>query len=142
MNSINDFNEELAYITVEPGVTFQQVYDFLKEKNSNLIAPTIGSTSEASLVGNALERGIGKGIYGDRFQFSCNMEVVLPTGELIKTGFGNIENSHSQNVYRWGVGPSIDGIFTQSNFGVVTKMTFWLTKKTSSFSGHFLYDKK
>ncbi len=137
MNSITDFSEDLAYITVEPGVTFQQVYDFLKEKNSNLIAPTIGSTSEASLVGNALERGIGKGNYGDRFNFSCNIEVVLPNGEIINTGFGNILNAHSKNVYKWGLGPSIDGIFTQSNFGIVTKMTFWLCKKPVHFQAIF-----
>lgn len=137
MNAITDYNEELAYITVEPGVTFQQVYEFLKEKNSNLIAPTIGSTSEASLIGNALERGIGKGVYGDRLQFSCNMEVVLPNGEIINTGFGNIQNSHSQNVYRWGIGPSIDGIFSQSNFGIVTRMTFWLYQKPGYFQAIF-----
>ena len=137
MNSIKDFSEDLAYITVEPGVTFQQVYDFLIEKNSKLVAPGIGSSKSASLIGNALERGIGKGIYGDRFQFSCNMEVVLPNGDLINTGFGNIENANSKNVYKWGLGPSIDGIFTQSNFGIITKMTFWLSQRPEFFQQIF-----
>jgi 4-cresol dehydrogenase (hydroxylating) len=137
MNKISEFNEEMAYITVEPGVTFGQVYEFLREKNSTNLPPSIGSTKYASLIGNAMERGIGKGIYGDRFQFSCNMEVVLADGSIINTGFGNIKNSHSQNVYRWGVGPSIDGIFTQSNLGVVTRMTFWLNKKPAYFQAIF-----
>ena len=32
MNRILDFSEDLAYITVEPGVTQQQVYAFLQER--------------------------------------------------------------------------------------------------------------
>jgi hypothetical protein len=31
--------------------------------------------------------------------------------------------------YRYGYGPYTDGIFTQSNYGIVTKMGFWLTPK-------------
>ena len=137
MNSISEFNEEMAYMTVEPGVTFQQVHEFLKQRDSKLIAPSIGSSPEASLIGNALERGIGKGVYGDRFQYSCNMEVVLPSGEIINTGFGNIKNANNKNTYKWGLGPSIDGIFTQSNFGIITRMTFWLDTKPAYFQAIF-----
>lgn len=137
MSGIVDYNEKLAYITVEPGVTFRQVYDFLQEKNSTLTPPSIGSTPEASLIGNAVERGIGKGIYGDRFLHSCNMEVILPNGECINTGFGHIHNSRSKNVYRWGLGPSADGLFTQSNYGIVTNMTFWLAPKPGHFQIFF-----
>jgi len=137
LNNITGYDEELAYITVEPGTTFRQVYDFLKEKNSNLIAPAIGSTSAASLIGNALERGVGQGIYADRFQHCCNMEVVLPNGEFIQTGFGNMENVHSKNIFKWGVGPTIDGLFSQSNFGIVTRMTFWLSRKPAYFQAIF-----
>jgi len=137
LNSIIEYDEKLAYITVEPGVTFQQVYEFLNEKNSNLMPPSIGSTPQASLIGNAVERGIGKGINGDRFGYSCNMEVVLPSGEFVNTGFGHIDKSHSKNVYRWGVGPSLDGIFTQSNYGIVTRMTFWLNPKPGYFQIFF-----
>ena len=32
MNKIIDFNEELGYVTIEPGVTQQQLYEFLQEK--------------------------------------------------------------------------------------------------------------
>ncbi len=137
MDNITGYDEDMAYITVEPGVTFQQVCDFLKEKNSALVGPGLGSTKNASLIGNALERGIGKGIYGDRFQYSCNMEIVLPTGEFIQTGFGTISSAFSRNLYRWGVGPSIDGIFTQSNFGIITAMTFWLSRRPEYFQTIF-----
>ena len=33
LNRIIDFNEDLAYVTIEPGVTQQQLYDYLQEKN-------------------------------------------------------------------------------------------------------------
>ena len=52
--------------------------------------------------------------------------MVLPTGECIHTGFGRFANAKTTNVNRWGVGPYLDGIFTQSNLGIVTKMTMWL----------------
>ncbi len=137
MNNITECDEKMGYMTVEPGVTFQQAYDYIAERNLNLIAPSIGSTRDASLIGNALERGVGKGPYGDRFQHACNMEVVLPSGEIINTGFGNVDNAHSKNLFRWGVGPSIDGLFSQSNFGIVTRMTFWLTQKPAYFQTIF-----
>lgn len=137
MRRIIEFNKDSAYITVEPGVTFAEVHKFLEEQDSGLIAPSIGSVPEASLIGNAVERGIGKGQYGDRFQHACNMEIVLPTGECINTGFGHFAKAKSKNTYRWGVGPSLDGLFTQSNFGIVTKMTFWLLPKPGYFQSFF-----
>ncbi|MDT4847866.1 4-cresol dehydrogenase [hydroxylating] flavoprotein subunit [compost metagenome] len=36
-------------------------------------------------------------------------------------------------MYKTGFGPAIDGIFSQSNFGVVTKMGFWLMPEPEAF---------
>ncbi len=36
MNQILDFNESLAYVTVEPGVTQAQLFAFLEERGSKL----------------------------------------------------------------------------------------------------------
>ncbi|MGJ5676695.1 MAG: FAD-binding oxidoreductase [Nostochopsis sp.] len=126
LNRILDYNEKLAYITVEPGVTFRQVAEYLREQKSNLCLSDIGGSPEASLIGNTLERGDGSGYYGERLDHACGFEVVLPTGECIHTGFGRFDNAKTTNVNRWGVGPYLDGIFTQSNLGIVTKMTMWL----------------
>ncbi len=125
-NKILDYNETLGYVTVEPGVTFQQLFDFLRENNSELIISATGSSTDSSLVGNALDRGIGTGVYADRFANVCNLEIILANGDIIKTGFGHFGDSTTTKVYKWGIGPSIDGLFSQSNFGVVTKMTMWL----------------
>jgi 4-cresol dehydrogenase (hydroxylating) len=39
---------------------------------------------------------------------------------------GALPNAETWQQYRWGFGPWVDGLFGQSNFGVVTKMGIWL----------------
>lgn len=126
INKIIDFNEELGYVVVEPGVTFKQLYDFLRRKKSSLTVSTTGASMQASVMAGTLERGLGKGLYGKRNDFFSNLEIVLPTGEVMRSGLGAIPSALSQNVVREGVGPDLAGLFTQSSFGIVTKMTIWL----------------
>lgn len=134
MNRILAYDERLAYLTVEPGVTFRQAYTWLKEQGSPLFITTIGGSPEASLVGNALERGDGRGPHADIFNHVCGLEVVLPNGERVETGMARFANAHAAPVNRWGLGPSLDGLFSQSALGVVTRMTFWLVKKAPYLS--------
>jgi 4-cresol dehydrogenase (hydroxylating) len=54
------------------------------------------------------------------------MEIILGTGEMIRTGAGAVEGATMWQDQKWGLGPSVDGIFSQSNFGVITKMGFWI----------------
>lgn len=139
LNQILDYNEKLAYVTLQPGVTFAQLYDYLCEKSSGLIFSGTGGPPDSSIIGNTLERGIGKGLYGDRFERVCGFEVILPTGELIHTGFERFANVKINNVCRWGIGPYVDGLFTQSNLGIVTKMTYWLTPRPKYFQTFFYH---
>ena len=131
MNRVLEWDEELAYLTVEPGVTFAQAHAFLEENESWLQLATIGGPPQASLVGNALERGDGSGPHGDIFQHVCDLEVVLPTGELLRTGLGRYPGALAAGALRWGPGPGLDGLFSQSNLGVVTRMTFWLAPRAA-----------
>lgn len=137
LNRIIDYNQELAYVTVEPGVTQRQLFEFLQQKKSNLYMSVTGSTPDSSLIGNTLERGIAKGPLGDRFRHVCGMEVILPTGECIHTGLERFANAKSAKVNQWGVGPYFDGIFTQSNLGIVTQMTMWLIPYPRYFQSFF-----
>jgi 4-cresol dehydrogenase (hydroxylating) len=127
MSRIVHFDEELAAVTVEPGVTFAQLYRFLGERKSRLFANTTGASPHASVLGNAIERGDGTGPNGDRFNHVAGLEVVLGSGEVLRTGFARYDQSPLGPLHRWGVGPALDGIFTQSNLGIVTRMTLWLT---------------
>lgn len=127
LNRIIDYNEELAYVTVEPGVTFEQLFRFLKKKKSNLMMTTSGASPEASLIGGTVERGIGRGFYPKRNEYICGLEIVLPTGKIINTGFKSFGSKILNNVFKEAIGPDTSGLFLQSNLGIITKMTIWLT---------------
>jgi 4-cresol dehydrogenase (hydroxylating) len=66
------------------------------------------------------------------------MEVVLPNGELLRTGMGAMEGSRSWQVYKRGFGPSLDGLFMQSSLGIVTKMGLWLMPTPECYSPGWL----
>jgi 4-cresol dehydrogenase (hydroxylating) flavoprotein subunit len=129
MNRILEVDAELGTALVEPGVTYQQLKDYLEENNLPywIDVPTVGPI--AGPVGNTLDRGVGYTPYGEHFMFQCGMEVILPDGRLLRTGMGSIEGSTAWQAFKWGYGPYIDGLFTQSNFGIVTKMGMWLMPK-------------
>ncbi|MCP5397159.1 MAG: FAD-binding oxidoreductase [Sphingomonadaceae bacterium] len=129
MNRILDFDAELGTILVEPGVTYQDIHDYIEENDLPywIDVPTVGPI--VSMVGNTLERGVGYTPYGDHFFMQCGMEVCLADGTLLKTGMGSIDKGNTWQAFKWGYGPYLDGIFTQSNFGVVTKLGMWLMPK-------------
>jgi 4-cresol dehydrogenase (hydroxylating) len=51
----------------------------------------------------------------------------------VHTGFGSFANAIAARVYKPGVGPTLDGLFTQSNLGIVTELTMWLRPKPKCF---------
>ena len=129
MNRILEVDADLGTCLIEPGVTYQQLKDYLEENKIPLWidVPTVGPI--ASPVGNTLDRGVGYTPYGEHFMFQCGMEVVLPDGRVMRTGMGSIKGSTAWQAFKWGYGPYVDGLFTQSNFGIVTKMGMWLMPK-------------
>ncbi len=137
LDRILDFNNELGYVTVEPGVTQRQLFSFLQQNESRFWMDATGSSPDTSLIGNCMERGFGHTPMGDRFAQVCGLEVVLPTGEVLETGSARFANSLTAPVSRWGVGPSLDGLFSQSNFGIVTRMTIWLMPIPDCFEAFF-----
>jgi (+)-pinoresinol hydroxylase len=127
MNRILVVNEQACYMLVEPGASFMDIYQHLAQSNSELmLSPP--EPGWGSPVGNALDHGIG-GVAGDNFGMVCGLEVVLANGEVMRTGMGAASTSKLWQTYRYGFGPYIDGIFSQSNFGIVTKMGFWLVPR-------------
>jgi len=137
MNRILGHDDRLGYVVLEPGVTIGQLVEYLEARRSTLFASIGGAPATVSFVGNALERGMGKSRYGDRFEAICGLEVVLPTGDVIETGYGRYPNAKANHVARATIGPYLDGLFSQSNFGVVTRMTMWLPHKPRHFRSFF-----
>src|SRR6266487_2565376 len=138
MNRIIEVNTELAYAVLEPGVTQHQLYQHLQDHRIPLSLSPTGAGPGRSIVGNTLERGFSIGPNGDHFLAQCGMEVVLATGEVLRTGFGHYPGARATYVYKWGVGPYLDGLFTQSNFGIVTKMGVWLLPAPEHFEACYL----
>jgi len=137
LNRIVDFSEDLAYVTLEPGVTQRQLHEFLTSRKSRLWMDATGSSADCSVIGNTMERGFGHTPMGDHCSTACGFEVVLPTGACIETGFCRFPGSKAGALLRWGLGPSIDGLFTQSNLGIVTRMSVWLMPAPSHFEAFF-----
>jgi 4-cresol dehydrogenase (hydroxylating) len=137
LDRIVDFSEELAYVTIEPGVTQRQLHEFLRDRNSRLWMDATGASPDCSIIGNTMERGFGHTPMGDHCGNACGFEVVLPTGECLETGFSRFAGSQTGAVHRWGVGPSLDGLFSQSNLGIVTRMSIWLMPAPESFQAFF-----
>ncbi|HEY8385535.1 MAG TPA: FAD-dependent oxidoreductase [Porticoccaceae bacterium] len=129
MNRILKVDPEMCYALVEPGVTYGQLYDYIQENNLPLMLSFSAPSSLAGPVGNTMDRGVGYTPYGEHFMMQCGMELVLANGDVYRTGMGGVKGSNTWQIFKWGYGPTLDGMFTQSNYGICTKMGFWLMPK-------------
>lgn len=130
MDRIIEVNNELAYAVIEPGVSQGKMYEYLRERHPSLMLDVTGAGPDASIVGNTLQRGFGHTPYGNHFAHTSGLEVVLAGGRVIRTGFARLsESAAAQYVFPWGQGPFLDGLFTQSHLGIVTRMGIWLMPK-------------
>lgn len=116
---------------VEPGVTQGQLADFLAAHHPRLSFNVTGSARETSLIGNCLDRGVG--YLGPRREDLFALEVVTGRGDLIHTGFRRLgpgddgaPRSPLAHLHPYGLGPMLDGLFFQGNFGIVTSACFRL----------------
>lgn len=137
MNKILDYDPLLGTITLEPGVTQQQLYNFLKQEKSDFWMDATGSSPDSSIVGNVLQRGYGHTPYGNRWDHLISLEAVKWDGTVVKTGMASIEGAVAAKVHRYGVGPCLDGLFSQSNCGVVTQITIELMPAPVHFEAFF-----
>ena len=134
MNRILEVDERNAFAVVEPGVSYFDLYRYIQERGLKvwIDCPDPGW---GSLIGNAVDRGGGytEAMYRNHFDAHCGMEVVLADGEVLRTGMGAMPGAKTWQQYKSGYGPWIDGMFSQSNFGVVTKMGFWLMPQPEAY---------
>jgi 4-cresol dehydrogenase (hydroxylating) flavoprotein subunit len=137
MNRIVHVDPTLAYAVIEPGVTQDQLSRYLREHHAGLWIDCTGAGPDTSFVGNIMERGFGHSPYGNRAQHIAGLQVVLGNGEIVETGFGHYPGAQATYLFPSGVGPYLDGMFTQSNFGVVTRMGIWLMPAAACVN-HFI----
>jgi 4-cresol dehydrogenase (hydroxylating) len=129
MNKILHVDPDLCTALVEPGVTYQQLYDYLEDNNIPLMLSFSAPSAIAGPLGNTMDRGVGYTPYGEHFMMQCGMELVLADGQVLRTGMGSVPGDKAWQVFKWGYGPTLDGMFTQANYGICTKMGFWLMPK-------------
>jgi 4-cresol dehydrogenase (hydroxylating) len=123
LNRISDYDSVLGTVTLEPGVTQQQLFDYLQAQGSEFWMDVTGSSGACSVLGNSLERGIGHSPYSDHAGQIVRMEVLLADGRIIRTGLGHFRGAKAADTYGSGLGPGLGQLFLQSNLGVVINIT-------------------
>jgi 4-cresol dehydrogenase (hydroxylating) len=119
MKRIIEVNETLAYAVVEPGVSYLDLAARLAKLGGRLWVDSTASPWGGPL-GNFLERGVGYTPYGQHAETQCGLEAVLADGTVVDTtANGRAKTAH---LYRYGHGAWLDGLFNQSNFGIVTRI--------------------
>lgn len=132
LNRIVEVNRDLAYAVIEPGVTYRQLRAHLDAEYPDLWCDCTDGTPEGSVVGNALDRGLGTTHYADHFGTLCGLDVVLADGTMMQTG-GGVPGCATLHTHKWGVGPYTEGLFSQSNFGIVVRAGIWLMPRPERF---------
>ena len=123
LDRIVEVDEELGYAVVQPGVTQSQLANHLRAAHSSWWLDWTAAGPDTSVLGNVLERGITS---EERAAQAAGMQVVLGDGTTVRTGYGHFSGTRVAHLSRWGVGPALDGLFTQSNLAVVTELGIWL----------------
>ena len=120
LNSIISIDERNMQATVEPGV-INQIFRETVEEKGLFYPPDPASKGSSFLGGNLAENSGGpKALkYGVTKDYVLNLEVVLPTGEIIWTGANVLKNSTGYDLTSLMVG-------SEGTLGVITKIVFKL----------------
>jgi len=134
MNRVLEVDDRRHFAICEPGVSYFDLYRHIRERNLNVWID-VPDPGWGSVMGNALDHGVGHTWYSyrDHFLSHCGLEVVLPNGELLRTGMGALPGAGTFGDFRYGFGPYVDGLFAQAGFGIVTKMGIHLMPRPEAF---------
>tara|TARA_B110000263_G_scaffold31229_1_gene23654 strand:- start:8740 stop:10140 length:1401 start_codon:yes stop_codon:yes gene_type:complete len=120
LNRIIEIDERNLQATVEPGVINQVFRDAVEVKNL-FYPPDPASKGSSFLGGNLAENSGGpKALkYGVTKDYVLNLEVVLPTGQIIWTGANVLKNATGYDLTSLMIG-------SEGTLGVITKIVFRL----------------
>lgn len=119
-NQILHIDERNLQVTTEPGVITEVLMNAVKEKG--LFYPPDPSSRGSSFIGGNVAENSGgpKAVkYGVVKDYVLNLEVVLPTGDVIWTGANTLKNSTGYNLTQLMVG-------SEGTLGIVTKIVLRL----------------
>jgi glycolate oxidase len=124
MNKIISIDETNMIVTTQPGITWKALAEALDSKGYFL--PCYPSSAPAATLGGWIATGgtgVGAFKYGSAGDLVRDLEVVLPTADVIHTG----DKLIPQN----GGGPNLNWLFvgSEGTFGVVTEVTMTIYPK-------------
>ena len=119
-NTILAIDERNLQVTTEPGVITEVLQNAVKEKGL-FYPPDPASKGSCFIGGNISENSGGpKAVkYGVVKDYVLNLEIVLPTGEIIWTGSNVLKNATGYNLTQLIVG-------SEGTLGIVTKIVLRL----------------
>jgi FAD/FMN-containing dehydrogenase len=131
MNDVLEIDEESLTVTVQAGITWGKLNAELEKKGWRLGFKGTYSGYAATVGGGIANNsnGMGSAKYGVLGEEVISLTVVLPNGEILKTG--TAINPYAKRYYRYAIGPDITGLFIGSlgAFGVITEATLRIYPK-------------
>ena len=103
--------------------------------------PVTGAGPSCSILANALERGYGITPFTDHFAAVNSVKAYLADGSFYQSAISELDQSGSDFIdktFKYGIGPYLDGIFTQSGFGIVTEVTLRLKARPQAFDSFYI----
>jgi 4-cresol dehydrogenase (hydroxylating) len=137
MNRIIECDQDLGVVTLEPGVTQGALGEYLRSRGMPFMVPVTGAGPTCSVVANAIERGFGVTPFTDHFGSVVSMKVVLPDGEIYESYTRAFNVAGAAQAFKWGTGPYLDGLFSQSNLGIVVDASIALRATAERSSALF-----
>jgi glycolate oxidase len=123
LNKIISINKTDAYVIAESGITTSTLCQAVDQQG--LYFPVVPSSSDYCCIGGNIAENAGSMHsckYGTTSRYVLNLEVVLPTGEIIWTGANVLKNATGLNLTQLLIGS--EGIL-----GIVTKVVYRLLPK-------------
>ncbi len=130
-----EINSDDMFVTVEPGVTWAELYDALKAKG--LRTPMWGPFSGlAATVAGSMSHGAvnyGSGTYGISAESLTGLDIILASGEMLSTGSGGGTNTNA--FFRY-YGPDLTGLFVgeAGALGIKARISLRLIKRPPGFA--------
>jgi glycolate oxidase len=125
-NKILAIDEQNLQATVEPGVVTEEFMDAVADKG--LLYPVDPASKGSCFIGGNVSHGSGGPRvvkYGTIREYILNLEVVLPSGEIIWTGANTLKYASGYNLTQLMIG-------SEGTLGIITKIVVKLIPRPTS----------
>jgi len=125
MTQVTEYDSECGVVRIEPGVTQGDLYRTLADHGNEWFFNITGAGESTSVLGNALERGIG--YYGQRHLDLVELQVVTGSGDVVWTRLAQPGSGPSGAP----LGTDITQLFCQGSLGIVVAARLRLIRRTN-----------